>query len=152
MNKWLHPRFICDVITHPWLTSIAVEVRARESNQIPQFYVNEITYPFPGLDATLHWRHNGRDSVSNHLPHDCLLNRFFRRRSKKTSKFRITGLCVGNSPGTSEFPILMASYAENVSIWLCHHGLVNLCWQKKKTQEFLEQMNSCILHTPCPSK
>ena len=32
---------------------------------------------------TLHWRHNGRDSVSNHQPHDCLLNRLFRRRSKK---------------------------------------------------------------------
>ena len=27
--------------------------------------------------------HNGRDSVSNHQPHDCLLNRLFRRRSKK---------------------------------------------------------------------
>ena len=30
---------------------------------------------------TLRWRHNGRDSVSNHQPHDCLLNRLFRRRS-----------------------------------------------------------------------
>ena len=29
------------------------------------------------------WRHNGRDGVSNHQPHDCLLNRSFRRRSKK---------------------------------------------------------------------
>ena len=36
----------------------------------------------------LQWRHNGRDSVSNHQPHDCLLNRLFRRRSKKTSKLR----------------------------------------------------------------
>ena len=35
---------------------------------------------------TLQWRHNGRDSVSNHQPHDCLLNRLFRCRSKKTSK------------------------------------------------------------------
>ena len=34
---------------------------------------------------TLQWRHNGRDRVSNHQPHDCLLNRLFRRRSKKTS-------------------------------------------------------------------
>ena len=25
------------------------------------------------------WRHNGRDSVSNHQHHDCLLNRFWRR-------------------------------------------------------------------------
>ena len=47
----------------------------------------------------LRWRHNGRDSVSNHQPHDCLLNRLFRRRSKKTSKLRVTGLCAVNSPG-----------------------------------------------------
>ena len=46
---------------------------------------------------SLHWRHNGYDSVSNHQPHDCLLNRLFRRRSKKTSKLRVTGLCAGNS-------------------------------------------------------
>ena len=70
---------------------------------------------------TLRWRHNGRDSVSNHQPHDCLLSRLFRRRSKKTSKLRDTGLCVGNSPGTGEFPAQMASYAENVSIWWRHH-------------------------------
>ena len=35
---------------------------------------------------TLHWRHNDHDGVSNHQPHGCLLNRLFRRRSKKTSK------------------------------------------------------------------
>ena len=28
----------------------------------------------------------------------------FTRRSKKTSKFLVTGLCAGNSPGTVEFP------------------------------------------------
>ena len=68
----------------------------------------------------LQWRHNMRDSVSNHQPHHCLLNRLFRRRSKKTSKLRVTGFCVGNSPGTGEFPAQMASYAENVSIWWRH--------------------------------
>ena len=36
---------------------------------------------------------------------------------KKTSKLRVTVLCVGNSPGTGEFPAQMASNAENVSIW-----------------------------------
>ena len=36
--------------------------------------------------SALQWRHNGRDSVSNHQPRDCLLNRLFRRQSKKTSK------------------------------------------------------------------
>ena len=44
------------------------------------------------------------DGVSNHQLHDCLLNRLFRRRSKKTSKLRVTGLCEGNSPVTGEFP------------------------------------------------
>ena len=50
------------------------------------------------LSHSLQWRHNGNDSVSNHQPHNCLLNRLFRRRSKKTSKLRVTGLCAGNSP------------------------------------------------------
>ena len=71
---------------------------------------------------SLQWRHNEHDSVSNHQPHDCLLNRLFRRRSKKTSKLRVTSHCLGNSPGTGEFPAQMASNAENVSIWWRHHG------------------------------
>ena len=71
---------------------------------------------------SLQWRHNGRDSVSNHQPYDCLLNHLFRHRSKKTSKLRVTGLCAGYSPGTSEFPAQMASNAENASIWWSHHA------------------------------
>ena len=71
--------------------------------------------------ASLLWGHNGRDGVSNHQPRDCLLNRSFRRRSKKTLKLRVTVLCAGNSPVTSEFPAQMASNAENVSIWWRHH-------------------------------
>ena len=80
--------------------------------------------------------HYGRDSVSNHQPHECLLNRLFRRRSKKISKLRVTGLCAGNSPGIGEFPAQMASKAEKVSIWWRHHGTntcavwcSNLLWQ-----------------------
>ena len=52
----------------------------------------------------LHWRHNGHASVSNYQLHDCLLNRLIRRRSKKIPKLLVTGLCVGNSPETGEFP------------------------------------------------
>ena len=33
----------------------------------------------------LQWRHNDRDGVSNNQSRGCLLNRLFRRRSKKTS-------------------------------------------------------------------
>ena len=78
---------------------------------------------FPaGTLRPLRWRHNGRDSVSNHQPHNCLLNRLFGCRSKKISKLRVTGLCVGISPGTGEIPAQMASYAEYVSIWWRHHA------------------------------
>ena len=52
----------------------------------------------------LHWCYNDHDGVSNHQSHGCLLNRLFRRRSKKTSKLRVTGLCVGNSPGPVNSP------------------------------------------------
>ena len=76
--------------------------------------------------STLLWSHNGRDGVSNHQPHGCLLNRSFRRRPNKTSKLRLTGFCVGNSPVTGEFPAQMASYAENVSIWRRPHDAENV--------------------------
>ena len=45
------------------------------------------------ISRALQWRHNASDSVSNHQPRDCLFNRLFGGRSKKTSKFRVTGLC-----------------------------------------------------------
>ena len=73
------------------------------------------------LDQSLRWRHNGHDGVSNHQHHHCLLNHLFGCRSKKTSKLRVTGLCVGNSPGTGEFPAQRTSDAENASIWWRHH-------------------------------
>ena len=80
----------------------------------------------------LHWRHNELDGVSNHQPNDCLLNLLFRRRSKETPKFRVTGLCAGNSPETGEFPAQRASNAENLSIWWRHHAmkyaLLSLCF------------------------
>ena len=70
----------------------------------------------------IYWRHNERDGVSNHHRLECLLKRLFRRRSKKTSKLRATGLCEGNSPGTGEFPTPRGNNAENVLIWWRNHG------------------------------
>ena len=52
----------------------------------------------------LHWRHNDHDGISNHQPYGCLLNCLFGRRSKKTSKLRVTGLCAWNSPGPVNSP------------------------------------------------
>ena len=89
------------------------------------------------------WRHNGRDSVSNHQPNDCLLNHLFRRRSKKISKLRVTGLCVGNSRVTGEFLAQMASNAENVSIWWRHHE-VSLAWSKRGFQWSVDYPNTRV--------
>ena len=71
--------------------------------------------------GTLQGRHDERDGVPNHQPHDCLPKSLFRRRSKKASKLLVTGSCVGNSPVTGEFPAQRASNAENGSIWWRHH-------------------------------
>ena len=75
------------------------------------FYVQNRKYPSPVTSSvfsdgfydwvhvhgdkfvTLQWRHNEPDNISNHRCLHCLLNRLFRRRSKNTSKLRVTGLC-----------------------------------------------------------
>ena len=64
---------------------------------------------------SLRWRHNERDGVSNHQPHNCLFKRLFRHRWKETSKLCVTGLCAGNSPVTGVFLAQRASNAENDS-------------------------------------
>ena len=70
---------------------------------------------------TLRWRHNGHDGVSNQHPHHCLLNRLFGCRSKKTSKPRVTGLCVGNSPVNSphKWPVTRKMFPFDDVIMTC---------------------------------
>ena len=94
-------------------------------NLVPMVWLTMCQHWFSLWQAPspLKWRHNERDGASNHQPHDCLLNRLFRRRSKKTSWLRVTGLYAGNSQVTGEFPAQRASNAENVSIWWLHHAL-----------------------------
>ena len=113
-----------------------------------------------GFQCSLQWRHNGCDGVWNRQPHDCLLNRIVGRRSKKTSKLRVTGLCAGNSPVTGEFPAQMASNAENVSILWRHH-VMHICitrphWSNMVCQnhlvislisaQFLSWLTTCLLY------
>ena len=77
------------------------------------YFVSKLIYTgmiFCGCKLlSLQWRHNEHDGVSNHQPHDYLLNRLFRRRSKKTPKLRLTGLCVGS-----------------FHLW-CHHDVPPYC-------------------------
>ena len=53
--------------------------------------------------SALQWHYDEHGGVSNHQPHHRLLNRLFRRKSRKTSKLRVTGFCAGNSPVASGF-------------------------------------------------
>ena len=45
----------------------------------------------------------------------------------------------GNSPGNGEFPAQMASNAENVSIWWCHHAVTCTGWH----------VSDCSSYRPC---
>ena len=71
-------------------------------------------------------RHNELDAVPDRRRLHWLLNCWFKHRSKKTSKLRVTGLCVGNSPVAGEFPAQRASNAESISIWWRHHGFIKM--------------------------
>ena len=95
------------------------------------------------MTTTLLWHHNGRDAASNDRRLDCLLSRLFRRRSKKTSKYRVTGLCDWNSPVASEVPSQRASNAENGSIGWRHHEI----WHRFLVTPLLIGLH-CLTHLP----
>ena len=67
---------------------------------------------------SLLWCHNGCDGVSNHQPHDCLLNRSFRRRSKKTAKLRVTDDVI--MPGTIHRNGV-SEYSSRQKCWFCRY-------------------------------
>ena len=115
-----------------------------------------------GLTITLHWRHNEHDGVSNHQHHNCLLNRLFKSRSKKTSKLHVTGLCEGNSPETGEFPTQrpvtrkMFPFDDVIMSWtkdglVCWHiiyvtrpGWVNTLRPTQNCHRFADDIFKCI--------
>ena len=90
---------------------------------------------------SLQWRHNERDGVSSHQPHDCLLHRLFGRGSKKTSKLRITGLCAGNSPGPVNSQhkelVMQKMFYLMTSSWFSEslHALLQWCHRRVKASE-----------------
>ena len=67
--------------------------------------------------VALWWRHNERDTVWNHQPHDCLLNRLFRRRSRKTRNSRHKGPVTRM---TSSWKTRIVTHINKMtSIWSC---------------------------------
>ena len=80
--------------------------------------INENFVTNTGVYIPLQWCHNEPVGVSNHQPHDCLLNRLFKAQIKENIQAPRYGLLWGEF---TEFPAQRASYAENVSIWWYHH-------------------------------
>ena len=84
-----------------------------------------------GSIVSLYWSYNERHGVSSHRRLDSLPNRLSRRRSKKTLKLRVSGLC------DRLLPSQRASNTENVFIWWRHH--VSIC------RKIRRQMNTVFL-------
>ena len=105
-HKWLYRRFSTAKKMPRGTDSTFRWVRARNTLTHWSYVFLALTHRLVQIIPikTLQWGHNGCDSISNHQSHDCLLNRLFRRRSKKTSKLRVTGLCAGNSQGPVNSP------------------------------------------------
>ena len=147
-DKWLQRHVLS---TFMWLSAFMLSLRY----DAIQYVIQDLERPrviSSGTvyqeSITLKWRHNGRDGASNHQPHNCLLNRLFRCRSKKTSKLRVTGLRAGNSPVTGEFPAQMASNAEIVSIWWYHEPFLQWRFNHRlyaahSAVSFHHQVNEC---------
>ena len=72
--------------------------------------------------TTLQWRHNGRDGVSNHQPHNCLLNRVLRNRWKKTIKAPRHWLLWGEFIGHRWIPLTKGQLHEK-----CFHLMTSSC-------------------------
>ena len=78
------------------------------------------------LPTSLEWRQIERDGILNRRRFNCL----YRRRSSKSSKLCVTGLCEGNPLVTLGFPSQRACNAEIVSIWSRHHVWMDfLLWK-----------------------
>ena len=112
-NIWAHPliwinfnpimeiiihSIVWDAITYtfPHLNGCSVEVWEWKINSPVTKFTDAYV---PWLSTSLQCSYNERVGVSNNQSRDCLLNRLFRHRSKKTSKLRVTSLCAGEFIG-----------------------------------------------------
>ena len=99
--------------SHCWSTALNFSYRLTGAVPYQITHQDSATPMWSQAPMSLQWCHNECIGISNHQHLDCLLSRFFRHRSKKTSKLCVTGLYEGNSPVTGEFPAQRASNAEN---------------------------------------
>ena len=94
--KWDNHTIVPVHVKHPWNICYSINTTKQRTTKLSTtkpracllrntvlpihvaYYIRHINTQVP-----LEWRHNEHDGVSDHLPHDCLLNRLFRRRSNE---------------------------------------------------------------------
>ena len=93
--RWI--RDIKNLQSWHWSRYHIVYQTQHERDQL-QFYTGiSCLYSFHCDAVSLPWRHNGRNDVSNHQPHHCLLNRLFKAQIKENIKApRHWPLCTGD--------------------------------------------------------
>ena len=86
--------------------------------------------------CALQWRQNDPDGVSIHQPRDRLLNRLFRRRSKKTSKLCVLGLCTGNYRWIPRTKGQQRGKCFHLmtSLWVSPRSIDENCWQRTQQE------------------
>ena len=102
-------------ILHDRYTRWPVRPKMARQHYLPYSWYSEVCH----ITVTSQWAPWRLKSPAYRL----LLNRWFRRTSKKTSKPRVTGLCEGNPLVTDGFLSQRVSNTENVPIWWCHHDI-----------------------------
>ena len=100
-------------LSEPMIVSVLTQICVTR----PQ-WVNSATH-ITNTATPLQWRQNGRYSVSNHQPHDCVLNRLFRRRCSASLAF-VRGIHRG--PGTSphKWPVMRKIFPFDDVIMITH--------------------------------
>ena len=97
---------------------------------------------------SLQWRHNESDSVPNHRRLDCLLSCLFIRRSKKTSKLRVTGLCGGNTLVTGgpshKGPVTRKVFPHDDGIMFKSLWPSDTIWRQRSWSTFPQVMACCL--------
>ena len=111
------------------------------NNCTPSIFVELIAYTWHNCNASsailsLQWRHNGRDGVSNRQPYHCLLNRLFRRRSKKTSLAFVQGIHRWPVNSPHKWPVTQKMFLFDDVIMLLMKdatGCIHLSWPTIQT-------------------
>ena len=91
---------------------------------------DEHTWPWQGF-FTLRWRHNGRDSVLDHQPKDCLLNRYLdadqRKHQSSASLAFVWGIHRGPVNSPHKWPVARKMFPFDDVIMKC----IQLCYRMR---------------------